>query len=62
MDYHPTLVVEAKKGIKKGFSELNKDYWRLELSRKSEVLRLIGSLPIKHPEKKKLRQLMFEIY
>ena len=60
MSYHPTLVLEAKAGTKKGYSTIKRDYWRLELCRKNEVLSLIQSLPIKHKEKEKIQQLMFE--
>ena len=59
--YRPALILEAKKGTKKGFSKLNEDYWRLELCRKHEVLQLVQSLPIKHQEKERMRQLMLEI-
>lgn len=61
MGYNPRLTLETEKGIKKGFSELKADYWRLELSRKDEVLQLVQLLPIKHPERKMRRQLMLEI-
>ncbi len=61
MGYHPRLVLETPKGVKKGFSKLRADYWRLELSRKDEVMWLVQRLPIKHSEKKRKRNLMLEI-
>lgn len=61
MSYHPRLILDKEKGTNDGFSRLNKDYWRLELGRKNEVIRLVQQLPTKHSEKKRKRALMLEI-
>ena len=53
--YHPNLYISAKKGeVRKSLSRTivyNKDYYILELSRKKEVIKLMNSLPLQHPEK-----------
>jgi len=59
--YHPRLVLDKEKGTNGGFSKLNADYWRLELCKKDEVVRLVQQLPMKHSERKRKRDLMLGI-
>ncbi|MDI6884138.1 MAG: hypothetical protein QMD00_03240 [Hadesarchaea archaeon] len=61
MGYHPRLALDKEKGTSGGFSELNADYWRLELCRKNEVIQLVQQLLIKHSEKCRKRDLLLEI-
>ncbi len=59
--YHLRLVLDKEKGTDDGFSKLRTDYWRLELSRKDDIIQLLQQLPIRHSEKKRKWDLLLRI-
>lgn len=65
MGFHPTLRILRKSGEINVFSgrisRYRKDHWVLRMKRKAEVIKLLQMLPIRHSEKIRKRQLMFEL-
>lgn len=65
MGFHPSLWKLRKAGEFNTFngkiSCYRKDHWMLRLKRRKEVIKLLGMLPLKHQEKVRKRQMMFEL-
>ena len=50
----------AKKGEKSGFGRFNKDYWRIDVARKEEVLNLLRELPVQHEDKIRMKNMILD--
>lgn len=65
LNLNPTLYLSAKKGKvlknREASFKYNRDYYILELSRKNDVIKLLNILPIRHPEKLKRREIIFDV-
>jgi hypothetical protein len=61
LGYHPILYVEIEREKATRHYKCNKDFWCLEICYKKDILKLLKSLPIRHSEKVRKRELILQV-
>lgn len=64
LGYHPTMLNHPirRKGTVVGYGPYGSDFWRLSIMRKSDALKLLSALPLRHGERLAMKELALRLH